>query len=157
MAACVNMKERLVGASATMAGSAVGDSTPTADQFPIGDIDLEASHIQIDHDGARLIGSRCDLCSAACFPKREVCYACGGRAMSVELLPATGSLYSYSTVHVSSSRPTPYTIGYVDLDGGVRLLANIEGSTSQLAPDMRVSLHALETGFAFAGVEKTHD
>jgi uncharacterized OB-fold protein len=53
-----------------------------------------------------------------------------------------GTLYSYSTVHVSSSRPTPYTIGYVDFENGVRVLAQVEAGATPLACDQPVELRA---------------
>lgn len=54
-----------------------------------------------------------------------------------------GNLYSFSTVHVSSSRPTPYTIGYVDFENGVRVLAAVEPTPDhKLACDQAVELRA---------------
>lgn len=45
---------------------------------------------------------------------------------------AAGRLYSWSTVHVSATRATPYTLGYVDLDGGSRVLAVLDGNPEAL-------------------------
>ena len=45
---------------------------------------------------------------------------------------ATGRLYSWSTVHVSASRATPYTLGYVNLDDGSRVLALLDGNPGEL-------------------------
>jgi uncharacterized OB-fold protein len=35
-------------------------------------------------------------------------------------------------VHVSSSRPTPYTLGFVDLPGDLRVLGEIHGDLTEL-------------------------
>jgi uncharacterized OB-fold protein len=35
-------------------------------------------------------------------------------------------------VHISSSRPTPYTLGFVDLPGDLRVLSEIFGDVAQL-------------------------
>lgn len=43
-----------------------------------------------------------------------------------------GRLYSWSTVHVAAGRPTPYTLGYVDLDDGLRVLAVLDGDPGGL-------------------------
>ncbi|WP_374580827.1 OB-fold domain-containing protein [Sphingomonas sp. J344] len=51
-----------------------------------------------------------------------------------------GVLYSFSTVHVSSSQPAPYTIGYVDFPGDVRVLAKIRGPDHALRCDGVVRL-----------------
>jgi uncharacterized OB-fold protein len=53
-----------------------------------------------------------------------------------------GTLYSYSTVHISASRKVPYTIGYVDFDNGVRVLAQIDADPSTLACDLPVEVRA---------------
>ena len=53
---------------------------------------------------------------------------------------ATGRLYSWSTVHVSASRPVPYTLGYVDLDDGLRVLARLDGDPGALRMDGPVRL-----------------
>jgi uncharacterized OB-fold protein len=52
----------------------------------------------------------------------------------------TGRLYSWSTVHVSASRPVPYTLGYVDLDDGLRVLAVLDGEAGELRMDGPVRL-----------------
>ena len=44
----------------------------------------------------------------------------------------TGWLYTWATVHVSASRPVPYTLGYVDLDDGLRVLALLAGAAEDL-------------------------
>lgn len=51
-----------------------------------------------------------------------------------------GVLYSYSAVHVSSTRATPYTIGYVDFPGNVRVLASVRGDRDMLRCDAPVRL-----------------
>jgi|SRR5690606_15555812 len=60
-------------------------------------------------------------------------------AQCVEVGPE-GVLYSFSTVHVSSSQPVPYTIGYVDFPGDVRVLAKVRGPHHALRCDCVVRL-----------------
>lgn len=42
------------------------------------------------------------------------------------LFEPRGTLYSYSTIHVSATRPTRYTLGYVDFPDGMLVLAHVE-------------------------------
>jgi len=54
-------------------------------------------------------------------------------------LSARGTLYNYSEVHVAPKDfPTPYVIGFVDLEDGVRVFGQIEGPASALKPDQTV-------------------
>ena len=63
---------------------------------------------------------------------------------------ATGRLYSWSTVHVSASRPVPYTLGYVDLDDGLRVLALLEGDAGELQVGAPMQLVAGRRELTFA-------
>jgi len=99
------------------------------------------SAVDVEPDGSpQLVGSRCGSCGALMVPETFVCSSCASRQLQRALAGSSGTLYSYSTVHVSSSRPTPYTLGYVDLDSGSRVLATITGDTDLLRPDVRVRL-----------------
>lgn len=77
------------------------------------------------------------------FPRRYVCPETGARDVAEFLFGPSGKLYSFSQVHVSTSRPVPYTIGYVDFPEGVRVLAEIRASDpSVLTCDLPVELRA---------------
>ena len=99
--------------------------------------DVEARP-ELTESGDSLIGTLCTVCSAGFFPQRDLCFECGSDQVVPTNLGAEGILYSYSRVEISSSRPVPYTIGYVDLPSGVRVFADIEGAG--LSPDLRVVL-----------------
>jgi hypothetical protein len=108
-----------------------------------------------DHSGAmaagadgtvRLRGSRCLRCGTTAFPERQVCFACGSAALGERLLGPYGVLYSYTVVHVAPGRPTPYCIGYVDLDDGVRVLATVLGASEARGIDARGRLAAGPAG-----------
>lgn len=62
----------------------------------------------------------------------------------------SGRLYTWSTVHVSASRPVPYTLGYVDLEDGLRVLAVLAGPSGELQLDGPVRLMAGPDGLTFA-------
>src|SRR5882724_12787061 len=102
-----------------MQTSQLGDQIPGAPLIPIPDLLApEGGHTIVLDGEVRLRGSQCRRCATAAFPVRRVCMACGNRELDEVLLPGEGSLYSFTTVEVSSSRQVPYMIGYVDLDNG---------------------------------------
>jgi len=91
---------------------------------PIFDL-AEPVRVEADAGDAVLIGMRCAVCQTCAFPQRAFCCNCGSSNVSVARLANRGELYSFSTVHISSTRETPYVIGYVDLDDGVRVMGLI--------------------------------
>jgi uncharacterized OB-fold protein len=88
-------------------------------------------------EGPRLVGTRCDDCGQLMIGTRVVCSSCVSRSVIRVPLAATGVLYSFTRLHVGSEGVRP--VGYVDLDDGVRTLADIR-ETAPLRPDMRVAL-----------------
>lgn len=66
-------------------------------------------------------------------------FPAGQHETTVEVGPR-GLLYSHSTVHVSASRETPYTIGYVDFPNGLRVLASVRDAAADLGCDVPVRL-----------------
>ena len=118
---------------------------------PALDLDL-AKADSLDAETGRLHGGRCTSCSALSIPRNFLCYACESDTIEPALLPPVGNLYSYTTIHVSPSFPTPYTVGYVDLDCGIRVLGHVLISQEALACDVAVVGRASElsaTGWAF--------
>ncbi|MCE0764088.1 OB-fold domain-containing protein [Pseudonocardia kujensis] len=78
----------------------------------------------------RLVFQRCVACSAMQFPPRSVCSSCLGHELTIEDAQGQGSIYSFTVVH----RPghpafrdcVPYVVVLVDLDEGVRVIADLE-------------------------------
>ncbi|MBP2227879.1 putative OB-fold protein [Azospirillum agricola] len=126
-------------AVAPTSGAAFGE-----DALPFRDLQAAPSAQFEIVDGAVLLkGSLCRSSGSKAFPARRVCLDTGATDMEPILIGPRGSLYSFSTVHVSSARPTPYSIGYVDFENGVRVLAQVDvpaGAT--LACDSPVELRA---------------
>jgi len=89
-------------------------------------------------EGRRLVGTQCDQCGRTMIGARVVCSSCVSREVSRVALPATGVLYSFTRLHVGGEGVRP--VGYVDLDDGVRTLADIREGKVPLRPDMRVEL-----------------
>lgn len=98
-----------------------------------------------------LQGSQCRSCTRSFFPVKIVCPYCGADAPVHVALPAHGSLYSFTTVHVSSSRKTPYLLGYVDLSPSIRVLSLLTGNAATLQLDAPVQLQVdAQGGWSFA-------
>jgi uncharacterized OB-fold protein len=121
----------------------------TDDALPLSDLAAAdtARPFELVYGRVMLRGSTSRSSGSKAFPPREVCLETGARDMEPALFGPRGTLYSYTTVHVSSVRPTPYTIGYVDFEGGVRVLAHVElpaGKPTELMCDTVVELRAVE-------------
>jgi uncharacterized OB-fold protein len=132
------------GLMSEVMGEVMGEETPV---MPFADLAEDAPVTGTGPDGAAvLIAARCSGCGSAWFPMRPVCPYCS--ASSPEPFPVGpgGTLYSYTTVHISSARPTPYVLGYVDLDQGVRVLATIEAAPEWLELDRQCRLQVGDDG-----------
>jgi uncharacterized OB-fold protein len=92
-----------------------------------------------------LVGARCGACGTRVFPRPSVCPHCMSEEIQAEDMSRTGTLYAYSTVHVGARKwHKPFTLGYVDLDNGVRVFSHIMGD--KLAMEGRVQLDVAELG-----------
>jgi uncharacterized OB-fold protein len=119
---------------------------------PLRDLaELAKAPIGVDSDGTpSLVGSRCESCDAVYFPRRLVCFECRSVQLQDRLLSRRGVLYSWTTVHVSSSRAVPYAVGYVDLPEGVRVFTSLD-DRDRLEFDQLVQLRVGPDGeWAFA-------
>lgn len=91
-------------------------------------------------NGVVLLGMECPRCGTRAFPPRTVCSACSNTEgiREVELSPA-GTLYSFSEIHVGPKGfPASYVLGFIDLDDGVRVLGQVEGTAADIELNARV-------------------
>jgi uncharacterized OB-fold protein len=66
---------------------------------------------------------------------RPVCAACGGPVAEAAFGPE-GVVYASTVVRIAvGDRKPPYALAYVDLDGGPRVLAHVDG-TEVVAPEV---------------------
>jgi uncharacterized OB-fold protein len=99
-----------------------------------------APWIVADDGRVSLTGSRCEVCSRAVFPALSSCPSCGEleRVGAVQLSPV-GKLYSFTDVHVGRPPfPQRYTVGLVDLEDDVRVVAQIVGPAEAMRLDEQV-------------------
>ena len=93
----------------------------------------------------RLEATRCVKCAKIAFPPRVVCPVCRGQTFEAVNLSDEGKLVTWTVIRVAPrgfAAEVPYIVGIVELDGGVRLTAQIvDADASQLdfgAPVRRV-------------------
>jgi uncharacterized OB-fold protein len=76
----------------------------------------------------RLQASVCDHCKQLGFPPARDCSHCTGYSDDPQLKPlaGTGTLYSFTTIHVGANGfEAPYAIGFVDIEEGLRVVAQL--------------------------------
>lgn len=75
-----------------------------------------------------LIGGACKSCGTQFFPQHPVCPSCMSEDVAETAMPTRGKLYSFTTLHVGAKKwNKPLSVGYVDLDNGVRVFAHLQG------------------------------
>jgi uncharacterized OB-fold protein len=88
----------------------------------------------------RLLGSACTGCGARFAGRRAICLACGGRALEDRLLSPTGTVWTFTIIHLQPPGAIvdpPYAIAQVRLDDGPFVTSLLTGV--RLA-DVRVGL-----------------
>jgi len=108
---------------------------------------LEGAHLiapellDLTADKPRLRISHCNECGHDTFPVAPVCPSCMSLDMAEQPMDGSGTLYSFSVVHVAPKHwNAPYAIGYVDLPGGLRVLGQIQQSLEKIAIGSRYVL-----------------
>jgi uncharacterized protein len=72
--------------------------------------------------------TKCDDCGKASFPPKPICPHCWSKSLSWITLSGRGKLYSQTVIHASPAvfrAETPYRVGIVDLDEGLRIATRI--------------------------------
>ncbi len=76
----------------------------------------------------RLEAGKCLACGHLSFPPRLVCPECKAKKFETVTLSDEGTLVTFTVVRVASdkfSKETPFPVGIVELNGGVRVTAQI--------------------------------
>ena len=89
-----------------------------------------------DDKGAYLIGGRCGSCGFVSLGLREACPECWQRdGLAAVPIGRRGRLYSRTVIYtVPSGFAAPLTVGYVDLDEGPRIFAQLADAPEIDAP-----------------------
>lgn len=88
---------------------------------------------------------RCKKCGKLRWPAAFLCPDCLSSEAEMQEMSGEGTLYSYVTFqkafHPSVQDKVPYTVGVVELEGGVRIISNIvDCEPEQLACNKRVKM-----------------
>lgn len=70
----------------------------------------------------------CDACGKQTFPPRPICPHCWSATVSWCALSPRGTLYSWTRIHAAPAvfaAESPYAVGIVDLDVGIRLACRL--------------------------------
>lgn len=103
---------------------------------------LAEDAVFINKNGAPvLLGSVCKLCSSNMFPAVPVCAVCMSEELELMEMPRTGTLYSFTVVHVGPENITkPFALGYVDLENGVRVFSRLESLKHKIGDAVELSI-----------------
>ena len=110
---------------------------------PSHDVDADAFWAALD-DGTLLVAV-CESCGNHWLPPLATCPRCASRDVTDAPSSATGSLYSWTVVHMAAdpvyAAETPYTVGLVELDDGTRLYGRVIGvSRDDLRDGLRLAI-----------------
>lgn len=136
--------------NATETSLALGENTVSPNR------DLDGTSELVEGlSGPALVGTQCSQCLTIMAGAREVCSSCVGQDLQQLPLGPAGVLYSHTTIHVSPTSPEPFTLGYVDLEQGVRILALIHSEHESLRCDLPVTLGTNSDTWFFAPSDTT--
>lgn len=92
----------------------------------------------------RLEAGKCTSCGEIYFPPRLICAKCKSRRFETVKLRDEGHLVTYTVIRVGPSQfadQTPYAVGIVELDDGVRITTQIaDCDFDKLAMGQRVRI-----------------
>ena len=107
-------------------------TTEQATPRPVPDLDSQAFWAGLQ--AHRSVLQRCASCERRRVPAMPSCPSCGHPDWRSEEISGTGTVFSYIVVHrtfdAAFTTDLPYTIATVDLDGGGRIAARIDGPPS---------------------------
>jgi uncharacterized OB-fold protein len=85
-----------------------------------------------DAGGAYLVAGKCQKCGGYALGVREFCPHCSAQnTLQEDRVGRTGRLYSATVIHQGPSGfKAPYRVGYVDIEGGLRIFAHIENGAA---------------------------
>ncbi len=93
---------------------------------------------------------RCNSCQTVQVPPRWVCTKCGEKDFTRVSGEISGTVYSYTTIHVAPARfreQVPYVVALVELPYGVKVTARLDcQSPQEVVIGMPVVLSKREDG-----------
>lgn len=91
--------------------------------------------------------TRCNNCNQFSFPPGQHCSVCWSSSNQWVELSGTGRLYARTTVYAAPDifkDKIPYSVGIVDLDEGIRVIASLLDENDNIMNDDNVELLVLD-------------
>lgn len=91
----------------------------------------------------KLLIQQCEDCHQSIFYPRSICPHCFSDHLSWFQANGTGTIYSFTIVHQGYGPfkgETPYVVGIIELDEGVRMMTRIIGDKDEISIGKRVSV-----------------
>jgi uncharacterized OB-fold protein len=105
--------------------------------------------LNADEGGAYLVGARCERCGGLALGLREFCPHCHASGTLREVrIGRRGRLYTATVIHQGPSRfASPYRVGYVDIEDGVRVFAHLQQGEGapRIGDDVVLEIRAVVT------------
>ncbi|MFW6028117.1 MAG: Zn-ribbon domain-containing OB-fold protein [bacterium] len=103
-----------------------------------------------DADGPFIVGALCQNCGGMALGVREMCPHChaSGR-MSAVPIGRSGTLYTATVIHQGPAGfAAPFRVGYVDVEGGVRVFAHLDNGPERpaIGDEVHLTIAGLQTG-----------
>ncbi|MEW5945206.1 MAG: zinc ribbon domain-containing protein [bacterium] len=115
--------------------------------------EADASPIAYWRDAGKILsltGGKCAECGAIFYPPSEVCPSCGARGNHEETsLARKGSIFTYTTDHITPSPTGKVTHTVVDLDGGGRIYTHMTdflGETVEIGSTVELVIRNVHSG-----------
>ena len=108
-------------------------------------VSIAPDYFDVDESGVQLKGSKCTACGEVFYPRRVVCAKCLHEGTEDVILSTTGTLYTWTWVHVplfakTDSQVSAYGVGQVDLPEGPRIQAILQGEPGDFSIGMTLQL-----------------
>jgi len=106
----------------------------------------------------KLMGSKCQKCGVLSVPPRSICIKCYGSEMEWVEMKGKGKLIAFTCIAIGPpimikegyDRKHPYVSGVVELEGGARVVARIEGVDGSKPETIKIGT-PLQVGFLHRG------
>ena len=110
-------------------------------------VSMAPDYFDMTEDGPRLKGSACPACAEVFYPRRLVCAKCLHEGTDDVVLGTTGTLHTWTWVHVplfakTDATVSAYGVGQVDLPEGPRVQAILLGEPEDFSIGMQVEIDA---------------
>ena len=88
-----------------------------------------------DRKGPFVKGGKCGACGFVALSPQPICPSCWAEGTMADYpIGRTGRLYSSTVIHaLPAGFEAPYSVGYVNLEQGMRIFAHLEGGKRQPA------------------------